>query len=135
MAVDYTCRLPAPQAPIVDKETGIVSEAMWQWMLKMWTRAGGNSTGNANALNEYTAAQTAPGVPITLGPSPFVYTATGPGSILVAGSGMVRLEITAGAVLPYYGTGRWYGAFPMNSGAQARLTYTGAVPILTFIPG
>lgn len=134
MAVDYTCRLPSPALPMVDPKTGVMSEAMWQWMLQMWTRAGGNNTTTTTALNEYTTAQTAPGFAVTLGPSPFVFTAPGPGSILVAGNGMVRLEITAGAVLPFYPTGRWYGAFPMNSGAQARLTYTGT-PTLTFIPG
>jgi hypothetical protein len=45
MAVDYTCRMPAPGAPIVDPQTGIASESLFHWMLGVFKR-----TGNAPGL-------------------------------------------------------------------------------------
>lgn len=133
MALDYNCRLPSPALPMADPQTGTPSLALWRWMLAMWTRSGGNSSETAEATAEYVEGLTAPGVPVPLGPSPFVYIAPSPGSILCSGGGVIRLEITANDAT-YYSTGSWYGAMPLSKGSSVRLTYIGA-PILTFIPG
>lgn len=54
MAIDYTCRMPAPATPMVDPKTGIMSSAMWHWMLSMFKRTGdadpGIGTVDAEAL-------------------------------------------------------------------------------------
>jgi hypothetical protein len=128
---EYACRLPAPQAPLVDPQTGLISRTWHMWALKMWTRTGGSSTEEADAL----ANMADPGAPsaVTLEPSPFTYTAPSRGSLIVSGGGVIRLETSADGVT-WYSAGSYYGACPLNKTARARLTYVGT-PSLTFIPG
>jgi hypothetical protein len=132
-AAKYISAMPAPASPMVDPATGIVSPAWWAWMRSMWTRTGGGTGSTMSALAGLVANQSAPGVPVTLGASPFVYTAPSHGQIMISGGGVVRLEITANGST-WFNTGAYYGAFPLASGSQARLTYVGTPPGMTFIP-
>ena len=114
--------IPAPQSPIVDPTTGILSREWWYWFQKVYQRTGAATGGDFG-----------PVAPVTLTASPMTYTATAGGTLIVSGAGMIRMEIsTDGAA--WYSTGHWYGAFPLNATSQARLTYIGA-PVVTFIPG
>src|ERR1700722_4260362 len=133
MAVDYTCRMPPPGAPLVDQDTGYPSTAMWHWMLAIFKRLGGDNQAPAQALAVLTGATQGTGMAVPLTPSPMTYKASQPGTLLVDGGGMVRLELTANDDV-FFSTGSYYGAFPMTTGSLARLTYVGS-PNVTFIQG
>lgn len=57
MAVDYTGRMPPPAAPMVDPQTGIISNAWWHWALALFKRTG-DGVGIA-AVDVQTAADAA----------------------------------------------------------------------------
>jgi hypothetical protein len=60
MAVDYTCRMPAPGAPMVDVETGVISHAWWHWALAVFKRTGdAPGIGTVDAETLANAAQAA----------------------------------------------------------------------------
>lgn len=120
--MNNTTNLPAPRYPFADPKTGAVSTPWWYYLQALFNRTGGASGGDFG-----------PTVSIALTGSPFIYTSTGNGSLLVSGSGVVRLQIAPSGTT-YYPTGSWYGAFPLSVGSLVRLDYVGT-PVLTFIPG
>lgn len=114
--------LPAPTTPIVDPQTGLIDQTWWYFFQRLFARTG---SGTGGAFGN-------PGV-ITLGASPFTYTATVNGNAIVSGGGVARLEIARGNGT-FYLTGSNYGAFPLAVGDKLRMTYIGA-PQLVFFPG
>jgi hypothetical protein len=130
---DFRANMPLPAAPMVDPQTGYPTTVWWRWMLTMFSRTGGGTGDSSAALAEFTANQARPGVAVTVGPSPFIYTAPSHGSILVGGNGVTRLEITANGAT-WFPTGSFYGAFPLAKSSQARISFVGS-PSMVFIPG
>jgi hypothetical protein len=150
----YTANLPMPVAPLVDPATGIISSVWLSWMTALFKRTGGG-VGAGPAFPDDAIPQPdgigAPGivtklsrgdhvhpsgsgplVPITVGASPFTYTAPSHGAVLVNGPGVIRLQLSFDGAT-FYPTGSWYGAFPLAKGALARLTFIGS-PSMVFIP-
>lgn len=113
--------IPPPQSRAVDQASGTFSREWWYWFQGIYARSGGSSGGSFG-----------PAESIVLSSSPFTYTASLNGSMLVSGTGVVRCEIIRDTVS--YVTGSWYGAFPLSAGDQFRIRYVGH-PTVTFFPG
>lgn len=69
---------------------------------------------------------------LTVGASPFVYTAGVKGSLLVSGGTVSAIAFSRDGVT-FYSTGQTAGMFPLNAQDQLRVTYT-VVPTMVFIP-
>jgi hypothetical protein len=81
---------------------------------------------------EQAAAQAQPVAVITVGASPYSYTAMMPGSVIVEGGGVSALEFSRDGST-YYSTGSYYGMFALEKGDILRATYVSA-PNMTFVP-
>ena len=104
--------LPNFQQPIAEK--GVTSRAWYQFFQQLWK-----------------------GVPpadessVTVTASPFTYTASQRGFVIVNG-GTVSL-IQFARTTTNYTTGQTSGCFPLSSGDSLVVTYTGK-PTMTFVP-
>lgn len=96
--------------------------------------------GTTNDKNWYLYAQQAEqGLPpgaemnIVAGASPFTYTAPAKGFVIVSGSGVssIMFSRTPGQ---FYTTGTTAGSFPVSQSDLLKITYTGAKPVITFVP-
>lgn len=67
-----------------------------------------------------------PAVPVTLGASPYVYTAASRGVVFIAGGGISLLEFSRDSGVTWYPTGAFYGCFFLATGDQLRITYVDA---------
>jgi hypothetical protein len=107
-------QLPTMKQPIADLVTGMVTPAWYGFFYDLTSDA-------------------TPFEAITVGASPFTYTAVHPGMMLIIGGtvsavGLIRGRITIAA------TGLVAGFFPMAAKDQLVTTYTG-VPTMWYIPG
>lgn len=118
----YPLNIPTPASPIVVPATGILTREWWYWFRRITERTGGATGGDFG-----------PVVPVALTASPAVFTASNGGTLLVSGSGMIRLEISKDGGT-WYSAGSWYGGLRMTETSKARLTFIGA-PVVVFIPG
>lgn len=71
----------------------------------------------------------APLVGITPGASPYTYTATDAGTVIVQGGTVTLIEL--GRKTTFVTTGMTFGAVPVSKGDQVRVTYTVA-PTMNF---
>jgi hypothetical protein len=71
---------------------------------------------------------------ITVGASPFVYTASQRGAMLVSDGGLTNVEISRDAGITYRTTGSFRGMFPMTTNDLLRVTYQVSAPHMTFYP-
>jgi hypothetical protein len=69
---------------------------------------------------------------ITVGTSPYSYSAIVKGSVIVQGGTVSLIEFTRDGI-NWYDVGATAGMFYLNAADQLRTTYTG-VPAITFIP-
>lgn len=69
---------------------------------------------------------------VTADPSPYVFSATARGSLIIEGGTVTSVEFSRDGVT-FYDTGVTAGMFPVNSSDQLRITYAVA-PNLTFVP-
>lgn len=70
--------------------------------------------------------------PVTVGASPFVYSADVRGSVIVNGGTVSAIAFSRDGTT-FYTTGQTAGMFTLNAGDQLRVTYT-VLPTLTFVP-
>lgn len=111
-------QFPVPSTPFVKQEDGTLTLPWFYFLQNQYKRTGGSSAGT-------------PPTPVPIGPSPFSYTATTTGSLIVSGGGVKRMTLTRRAVTVL--TGSFYGVFPMSAGDVASIDYVGA-PTITFMP-
>lgn len=71
-------------------------------------------------------------VPVTLGASPYVYSAPVKGFVIVSGGTVSAVEFSRDGVT-FYSYGVTAGPFPLNAADRIRITYTVA-PTVTFVP-
>jgi|SRR5215831_1368802 len=104
-------RLPSAETPMTDPKTGRIASAWYSFFAMM-------------------GAEAPTFEPVTLGPSPFSYQASAPGSLIVRGGTVSAITLTrqrdtitiTGVI-----------AVPMSLGDIAKITYTVA-PTVTFVP-
>lgn len=70
--------------------------------------------------------------PVTPGASPYIYSATKRGSMIVEGGTVSAVEFSRDGVT-FYDVGAVAGMFPINASDQLRVTYA-VVPTMTFVP-
>lgn len=117
-----TAALPQPTTPLVDPQTGYPAPAWWYWFQRIQARTGGSTGGSYGAP-----------VTVNLGDSPYVYTATGNGSVVISGGGVSRLRYAqAGSV--WQTVGNFYVPFPVSVGTMLEFTYLRR-PQVVFLPG
>jgi len=85
-----------------------------------------------DALLPDPAARAAPVAAITVGASPFTYTAAFAGAVSVSGSTTSVTLIRGGSSIS---TGQIVGFFPVSRADQLTVVYPGAAPTMLFIPG
>lgn len=119
---DLSTTLPLPVVQAFDPDTGSFTHPWWYYFQRIYQRTGAASGGSFG-----------PPETVTLGASPFVYTATQNGSVLICGPGMIRVEIQPADGI-WYPTGGWYGSCAINAGDSMRFTFIGS-PSVTFLPG
>lgn len=71
-------------------------------------------------------------VTVTVGTSPYTYTATQRGFLIVQGGTVSLIQWSRGGVANHT-TGQTQGCFPVSAGDSLIITYTGA-PNVTFVP-
>jgi hypothetical protein len=76
---------------------------------------------------------TGPTAGVTVGASPFIYTAPSGGSIVVNGGSTTQIAVSRDGA-NFFITGQVNGMFPLSQGDQVKVTYPVAVPTMTFIP-
>ena len=106
-----------PSTQLVD-ERGVIKPNWWRFLLNVsQTATGTNPTGPAS---------------ITVTASPFVYTASVQGSVIVSGGPVSLIEYSKDGQL-WFPTGQTGGVFQMVANDQLRVTYTNQ-PAMTFFP-
>lgn len=135
---------------------GTVSFAWYRFLITLWQRSGsgkGAATTAANAvyfvssaagIGAYLVADNTflgylspsgssggPAVPVVAGSSPFVYSAPGPGFIIVS-SGKLELSRDSGGT--WYTVGLQGGSVPVTLGDLIRVTWTTSAPTITLFP-
>lgn len=70
--------------------------------------------------------------PVTVGASPYEYSAVKRGSMIVAGGTVTLIEFTRDGI-DYYDVGVTAGMFALNASDRLRVTHAGA-PDMTFVP-
>lgn len=71
--------------------------------------------------------------PVTLTGSPYVYSATRRGSLIVEGGTVSSVEFSRDGGTTYYDVGTVAGMFTVNASDLIRITYA-AAPTVTFVP-
>ena len=71
--------------------------------------------------------------PVTVGVSPYVYSAPRRGSLIVSGGTVSAIELSRDGGDTYYDVGTQAGMFALSASDLLRITYTG-VPTVTFVP-
>lgn len=101
----------------------------------LYSRIGGSSAPSNTALADAIAGgNTGPIVPITVSASPFVYTASSAGSVILSGGSIENVEFERPPA-GFISVGSFRGAVPMGQNDQLRVTYTaGQPPTMTFVP-
>lgn len=108
---------PFPNLTVPFVQDGGLISPLWARLLGLiWIKAGGTGA--------------APLETITVGASPFSYTAPQAGTVVVAGGTVSALTITRGTAVSL---GVVSGAVPVRQGDIVTVTYTGA-PTMTFFP-
>jgi hypothetical protein len=69
---------------------------------------------------------------VTLGPTPYIYTAPVKGFVIIQGGTVSQVEFSRDGVT-LYDTGQTAGIFPLNAADQLTITYS-APPTVTFVP-
>lgn len=70
--------------------------------------------------------------PVTVAASPYIYSATKRGSMIVSGGTVSAIAFSRDGT-SFYTTGLTAGMFPLNASDQLKVTYT-VVPTMTFVP-
>lgn len=113
MANNPTFGLPSPTLPIVDPKTGLVSSAWYQFLTR---------------LQQLSAER--PFDPITLGPSPYVYTSSTIGNMFVTGGSVASITLTRSGVSLLCPEDVF---IPLSANDTLTVIYT-APPTMTFVP-
>ncbi len=71
-------------------------------------------------------------VAVTLGASPYIYSAPVRGSVIINGGTVSAVAFSRDGVT-FYTTGQTAGMFALNASDQLRITYT-VLPTVTFVP-
>jgi hypothetical protein len=71
-------------------------------------------------------------IPLTVTPSPFIYTAPKKGFMIVSGGTVTSIMISR-TPPKYYATGETAGVFPLAQNDLIKVTFTGT-PVMTFFP-
>lgn len=145
-------KVPAPGVSLIDR-AGSLTLVGRSFFNELLNRIGGNTgglanlNGNSNEVFNVANAQTGTqAVPldqlaviagaavetITVGTSPFTYQAPRSGVLAIGGSGVVRVQVVRNGVTATLD--RHYGAVPVRYQDQVILTYSQAVPTLTWLP-
>jgi hypothetical protein len=69
--------------------------------------------------------------PITVGASPFIYSPTRTGNVIVSGGTVSNIMISRSGT--FYSTGQTAGSFSLAANDQIQVVYT-AVPLMVFLP-
>lgn len=108
-----TFGLPSPALPVVDPKTGLVSSAWYQFLTR---------------LQQLSAER--PIDPITLGPSPYVYTASTIGNMFVTGGSVASIVLGRSNVNLAVPEDVF---IPMSANDTLMVIYT-SPPTMTFVP-
>lgn len=104
--------LPTFDQPLVDRNT---TSKVWYFFFK----------------SLYTGASPGPEGPVTLTGSPFTYSATQRGFLIVQGGTVSLVQFSRGST--NYTTGQTQGCFPVSAGDRLIINYSVA-PTVTFVP-
>jgi hypothetical protein len=113
MANNPTFGLPSPTLPITDPKTGVIASVWYQFLTR---------------LQQLTPERAI--APITVGASPYTYTASTIGSLLITGGTVSTVVLTRGGVSV---TTRSTIFIPMAAGDTVTVTYS-VLPTITFVP-
>lgn len=114
-----TLAIPNANVPPMDGG-GAWTQAWWRFFASVAQSVNSQATG-ANPQ------------PVTVGASPYTFTAGQAGALLVQGGGVSAMAFSRDG-LTWYPLGSFYGLFPLSPGDMVRITYPGAAPVLTFVP-
>jgi hypothetical protein len=113
---------PNISAPFVDQQ-GRITLSWLRFLQAIFQRSGG-TTGSISD---------APAVVVTPTGSPFTFTATATGSLLVSGGGVSKMTFTRDGV-NFYKVGHFYCAHPVDTNDSLIITYPYGAPTMVFIP-
>lgn len=111
---------PNPREPWLDPRTGYVSRYWLRFLNDLFTLSGGSVD-----------RVRLPPVPVSVGPSPFVYEPGSSGLLIVAGGMVTKIEY--GRTDQFFSDGSTAGSYSIAGGDKLRITYETA-PTVTFIP-
>src|SRR5258706_14685811 len=146
--------IPRLDSPVIDLGTGYWVPSWYRFIIILWQKEGGsfttlqgatvlqNNGGVLSALNALSGqwngtigTSASPGgaaVPQTRGASPFVFTATRSGSLVVFAA---EAELSRDNGVTYYAVTLTGGAIPVLNGDKVRVTwFTAVAPKVTFFP-
>lgn len=113
---------PSQTQKIVDS-TGNLTIPWYRWFYTVaqqaWVGGGGGNGGAASA--------------VPVGTSPFDYTASLAGTIILSGGGITALEMSRDGAT-YIEIGAFRAPVPMSAGDILRVTWTQTAPAMTFFP-
>ena len=114
-----TIRVPAPGTPLVSPKTGELTLIGRQFFSGLLNRVGGS-----------TASGQTP-VTLTLTGSPYTFSVVAAGTVVIGGSGVVRVQLVRNG--RFISTGSHYGAFPVLADDSIEIDYVGS-PVVTWLP-
>ena len=102
---------------------GLIAREWYRWLYTLaqqaFTASGGGSGGGAE-------------IAVTVGASPFVYTASAPGVAILSGGGITSLALARSG--PWRAIGAFRAPVPMNAGDTLQIAWTQAAPTMFFFP-
>lgn len=112
---------PQITAPLVDPNTGNIQQVWLQLLINLWNRTGGGSGGMSGPITN-----------VSIGTSPFAYTASVAGNLWISPGTYSDVKLTRlGVTLDFGKVTR--GIFPMSLGDTITITYTTLPPAIYFI--
>lgn len=81
----------------------------------------------------FSGQPTGPVAAVSIGPSPFTYTAPAGGSVIVQGGTTTQIQFTRGDG-NFYVVGTTAGMFPLSQGDSLVITYSVGPPTIVFVP-
>ena len=133
MALPTTTLTNLPvQGPMLD-DSGILTQQWRLFFQNLYTRVGGNQAPtNATLSAAVTPAPPGPVVPQTVIFSPYTFTATAKGSLLISDGNIQNVQFSRGGVT-FYSIGTFRGSVPVGLGDLVKIIFISA-PTVNFVP-
>lgn len=108
---------PFPLPTVALTDNGFVTPPWLRLLTLLWTKAGGSGAGAVQG--------------VTVGTSPFTYTAKAPGTLVVSGGTVSAIALIRDRVSVSLGVTA--GPIPLRSNDQVQMTYS-SIPTVDFVP-